>query len=75
MMRPDMRKAANQGISETPLAESFENGGQLPTGWSVKSKGSAELDDMARWFVNPQLSPYMPGPSDGEYYAGIGYQP
>ena len=73
MMRPDMRKAANQGISETPLAESFENGGQLPTGWSVKSKGSAELDDMARWFVNPQLSPYMPGPSDGEYYAGIGY--
>lgn len=27
MMRPDMRKAANQGISETPLAESFENGG------------------------------------------------
>lgn len=73
MMRPGMHKAVNQGISETPLAESFENGGQLPTGWRVESKGDAELDDMARWFVNPQLSPYMPGPSDGEYYAGISY--
>ena len=61
----------------TKLAESFENPGEdpawLPDGWTMESKGSAELTDAEKWGVAQQESPWFPGPSDGDWYAGIGY--
>lgn len=59
------------------LRESFENPGDdvmwLPEGWTMESKGSAELTDDQKWGSTQQAAMGMALPTDGKWMYGIGF--
>lgn len=72
IMPKRQQKAVNADLSEVAFSESFEgNRGQLPEGWAIESYGSENLSDIHKWVISPAWSAWMPGPSDGDYYARI----
>lgn len=73
VIKKNIRKAAATGAEGALMYESFENGGQLPEGWTIESKGSENLSDINHWMVTPIWNYSVPGPSQGDYYLRLFY--
>lgn len=79
----NLRSAAKAYAGNLPegvlLWESFENLEHqgdltwLPEGWTAVSYGDGDLETGEKWAVDMQSNPNIPGPADGDFYAGINF--
>lgn len=73
-LRPDLRRTQRRTDGNgVLLQESFESPEGLTNGWTSVSYGDPGLENSEHWNVMNYFTPWIPAPTDGDYYMMLMY--